>query len=94
MYATGLPHFTALCFILLQKVLDFFFFFLQTEGKTLHQQNDYSWLYCDTCFVRVVWDQACDILEGCLYLRFNPNALNLCFGVENGIDYARKRQRR
>ena len=42
--------------------------FLQTEGKTLHQQKDYDSLYCDTEFIVVVWNQNCSISEVCLYL--------------------------
>lgn len=29
--------------------------FLQTKCKTLHQQEDYNSLYCNTCFITVVW---------------------------------------
>ena len=28
-----------------------------------HQQKDYNWLYCDTCFIAVVWRQTCDISD-------------------------------
>lgn len=31
-------------------------FFLQIEGRSLHQQNDYDFLYCNTCFIVVVWN--------------------------------------
>lgn len=32
----------------------FYFYFLQTEGKTLYQQNDYDPLYGNTCLVVVI----------------------------------------
>lgn len=31
-------------------------FFLQIESKSLHQQKDYNSLYCDTCFIAMVWN--------------------------------------
>lgn len=34
--------------------------FLQIESKTLHWQNGYNSIYCDTCFV-VVWNQTSNI---------------------------------
>lgn len=33
----------------------FFFFFLQIEGKTFHQQKDYRLLYYDTRFIMVYY---------------------------------------
>lgn len=42
------------------------FFFLQTEGKTLHHQKDYDSLCCDAYFVTVVWNQNGSISKTCL----------------------------
>lgn len=35
-------------------------FFLQTEGKRLHQQKDYN-------FIAVIWIKTCNISKVCLY---------------------------
>lgn len=35
--------------------------FLQTKGKTLHQQENYNLLYCDTCFIAALWNQTHNI---------------------------------
>lgn len=41
--------------------------FLQTEGKTFHQQKDYDSLHCHICFIAVVWNPTCNIPKVCLY---------------------------
>lgn len=41
-------------------------FFLQIEGTTVHQQNNYDSLSCDTQFIAMVWNQTCSISELCL----------------------------
>lgn len=53
-----LPCFTLLCFIDVLGIFVFVFclLVLQTEGKTLYQQQDYDSLYWDTCFIAVVWN--------------------------------------
>lgn len=40
--------------------------FLQTDDKTLHQQRDYSLLYCNSLFTVVVWSQTHSISKACL----------------------------
>nr|KAF6474818.1 hypothetical protein HJG63_010956 [Rousettus aegyptiacus] len=43
------------------------FFFLQIEGKILHQQKGYESLYCNTRFIDEVWNQTRNISKVCLY---------------------------
>lgn len=52
-----LPKLGWITFILfeLQTYLILLYMALQTEGKTLHQQKAYNFLYCDTCFDAMVW---------------------------------------
>ena len=50
--------FTVLRFYVLHRCC-FFFFFLQTEGKTLHQRKDYEWLYCDALLRWFGTEQQC-----------------------------------
>ena len=40
--------------------------FEQIEGKTLHQQKDDISLYCDTCFIVVLWNQTRNFSKACL----------------------------
>lgn len=50
---TGIPHFITFHFILLHRYV-----FLHTEDRTLHQQKDYDWPYCNTSFIvtlAVLW---------------------------------------
>lgn len=48
-------YFVLLCFTLLY-VIDAVFF-LQIEGKALYQPKAYNSLYCDVCFIVVVWNR-------------------------------------
>lgn len=41
--------------------------FLQIEEQTFHQQKDKDPLYCDTCFIVMVWNHTHDISEGRLH---------------------------
>ena len=45
----------------------FVFFFLQNEGKTLHQQKDCNLLYCHICFIAAVWKKpAKSLRDACM----------------------------
>ena len=59
-----LLHFTLLC---LTGVA-----FLQIEGKTLHQQNQYDSLCCDTRSITVVWNRTRNISDVCLTSSSGP----------------------
>ena len=69
LFLMGTLSFIELCFIALHKCC----FFLQIEGKTLHQQKDYDSLYCHVGFMAGgewgwVWNWTCNIFEVCLEL--------------------------
>lgn len=75
----GIPDFIALYLLHFTDVA-----FLQSEGKTLHQQKDYDSLYCDSHFIEVVWKWNRNISEVCLditvwvwifFIYFNQNIL-------------------
>lgn len=51
--------------------------FLQTEGKTLHQQKVYDLIYCDIYFIAVFWKRTNNIFEVCLYILSNLLRFNL-----------------
>ena len=78
------PRYFVLRFIDLHR---FFFFFLQTQGKTLYQQNACDSLYCSTCFTTVVWTQTCSTSEMCLCV--HPFPLHLAHAPCCSITFAK-----
>lgn len=59
---TDISHFISLCFITCHKLC-----FSQIWGKTFYQQKGYSWLYCDTRFIVVVWNRTHNTFKLYLY---------------------------
>ena len=56
---TGISRFIVVRFIELHRCC----VFLQIEGETLHQQNDYNSFDCETPFIAVVWNRTSRIFE-------------------------------
>lgn len=73
------------CLVLLASQVLQFFFLMNQEEKTIHQQKDFDSLYRNTHYIVVVWNQTCSPSEVCLFLEVQlPNHLEARRALQSG----------